>query len=404
MAKFRYKMMKKNGETYEETAESSDRFTLYSAIRKEGETIVSVEEISRNSGFDWLSIVLGGGVKESQLIMFLRNLGAMLEAGLSVSRALSIGHRQTRNPKFKRVLLQINDSIKKGKSLNEALAQHPKVFSPLVVSMVKSGEEGGTLSDALAVISRQMDSSYSLKKKVKGALIYPAIIITAMIIIGILMLIYVVPTLAETFGELGTELPASTRAIIAISDFLTGNILLALILAAGAFLSLVFFARLPIGKRSIDFILLHIPLISPIVKEVNAARTARTLSSLLSSGVEIITAFSITREVVQNSYFRDVLQEAEEKVQKGESIAKIFGQNTNIYPVLVAEMIAVGEETGKLAQMLLHIAEFYEREVDQKTKDMSTVIEPFLMIIVGAGVGFFAISMITPIYSLSNSL
>jgi len=218
------------------------------------------------------------------------------------------------------------------------------------------------------------------------------------------MLIYVVPTLTQTFGELGVDLPRSTQVVIAVSNFMTTHTVLFFGLLVGVGLVGMWGFRTQRGQRMFEFVLIHMPIISKLVKEVNSARTTRTLSSLLSSGVEIVRALSITREVVQNSYYKEVISHAEEVIQKGGALAEVFAQNEHLYPVMVGEMIAVGGETGKLTSMLEQIADFYENEVEQQTKDLSTVIEPFLMLFIGAVVGFFAVSMISPIYSISSGI
>ena len=204
--------------------------------------------------------------------------------------------------------------------------------------------------------------------------------------------------------ELGAELPRSTESIIVASEFLAEQTLLAILIPTLIGILSYYGLRTRRGKRAFYYTLLHVPIIGELVKEIQAARTARTLSSLLSSGVEIVTSISITKEVLQNPYYREVLSRAEEDVQKGTPLSGAFTDNEHLYPILVGEMISVGEETGKLPDMLLSVAEFYESEVEQKTKDMSTIIEPFLMIIIGTFVGFFALSMISPIYSLSESI
>lgn len=404
MAQFHYTAKNKSGETYERTVSAPDKFALYAQIKREGGEVIEVKEAgSRRFSMDWFNEVFGA-VKEHEKVIITRNLGAMLEAGLSLSRALSVLERQTKNPKLKMVLSSLNQEIKEGENFHSALKKYPKVFSPLFVSMVHAGEESGKLAGALKLIGNQLERSYTLKKKIRGALMYPSIILIAMIVIGILMLIYVVPTLTQTFNELGAELPKSTKSIIAVSQFLTQHTLLALLVPL-VFGGLIYLAmRTRTGKRTWQFFYLHVPIIGPLVKEVYSARTARTLSSLLSSGVEIVSAISITSDVVQNSYYQDVLARAEKEVQKGSPLSGVFSENEHLYPILVGEMISVGEETGKLPDMLVRVAEFYESEVEQKTKDMSTIIEPFLMIGIGAFVGFFALSMIAPIYSLSESI
>jgi type IV pilus assembly protein PilC len=221
-----------------------------------------------------------------------------------------------------------------------------------------------------------------------------------MIILGVLLLVYMVPTLTATFKGLNVELPLPTRIIVAMSDFLRDN---ALVLLVGVFAivsSTVYFFKTPKGSRVKDYLVLHLPLITPIVREVNSARTTRTLSSLVSSGVDILVAIGVTRDVIQNSYYKEILAKAGDVIQKGGSISSILSENTKLYPVFVGEMAAVGEETGQLSPMLENIAVFYEAEVDQRTKDLSTVIEPILMVFIGIAVGVFAIAMLMPTYSL----
>ena len=218
------------------------------------------------------------------------------------------------------------------------------------------------------------------------------------------MMTQVVPTLASTFRDMHSELPMSTKAVIALSDFLVNNSALAFLMVVVAISLLAAAMTTQIGKRVEDFVFLRLPAIGTLVKEVNTARTARTLSSLLSAGVDVLTALAITRDVVQNSYFREVLVDAENRVRAGEPLSLSFARREDLYPPFVAEMMIVGEETGETGPMLERLAQHYENEVDEKTKDLSTIIEPILMLVIGAAVGFFAVSMISPIYSISENL
>ncbi|MBP9760548.1 MAG: type II secretion system F family protein, partial [Candidatus Pacebacteria bacterium] len=236
------------------------------------------------------------------------------------------------------------------------------------------------------------------------AMLYPSIIISVLLIIGALMLVFIVPTLTSTFTNMGVELPMSTQFIIALSDFLIAHTLIALVLVIAAITGGVLALRTPTGKHVFETVFLRIPIIGVLMKEVNSARTGRTLSSLLSSGVNMLQAIEITCDVVQNTHYRTVLVQAQEHVQQGKPLAEVFTQAEKLYPPLVGELIAVGEETGALPDMLKEVAEYYEREVSMKTKNMSTIIEPFLMLLIGGAVGFFAISMISPIYSITSSM
>jgi len=405
MARFTYTAEKSGGEVYKGTASARDRFELYEIVRREGGRIISLDEDRSNSLFSltyWNSKLTT--IPEYEKVLFSRNLGAMLGAGLSLARALAVIERQTKNIRLSSVVSELASAVRRGETLHSALAQFPTVFPKLFVAMVRAGEEGGELSQSLNVVADQMERMYVLKKKIRGAMLYPVIILVAIIGIGAFMMVNVVPTLAQTFEEMDAELPGSTQAIINVSNFLVDYTLVALI-GLVLLIALLFGAlRTQTGSRVKDFVFLHMPLISGIVKEVNAARTARTLASLLSSGVDVITALEITADVVQNSYFKSVVVAAKEGVGKGEPLSSAFVRNEHLYPAFVGEMMAVGEETGQLTEMMKKLAVFYEDEVDRKTKDMSTIVEPFLMVFIGGAVGFFAVAMISPIYQLSENI
>ena len=270
--------------------------------------------------------------------------------------------------------------------------------------MTKAGEESGTLSDSLKVVAKQMDRSEQLTKKVKGAMIYPSIILVAIVVIGILMLIFVVPTLASTFASFGSELPLATRVIIDMSDFVVKNVVLVVVLLVAVIGGFMAFIRSKVGGAIVLAIALRIPVIGELTRETMGARAARTLSSLLSSGVEMLSAILIAGEVVGDNVFGAVLVEAAERVKKGEPLSATFESYPKLYPVLFTDMIAVGEETGKVSDMLGQVAEYYEVDVEDRTKDLSTIIEPLLMLFIGAFVGVFALAMIAPIYSLSSTI
>ena len=323
---------------------------------------------------------------------------------MTLSRALSIAQRQTRNKRFARILADIESALRRGSPFHDALAKHKKLFSDLFIAMAHAGEESGTLSESLRVVGIQMEQSRNLTKKIHGAMIYPSIIIVAMIAIFILMLLFVVPTLTATFTQLGVALPLSTQIIIATSNFLVQHTILALLSIVAVFVGGFLFVKSKFGERIVFKSVLHVPVIGELVQETFAARTARTLSSLLSSGVDMLEALAITREVVKTETFADIIQEAQTRVRKGEPLSATFLDHLNRYPIMFADMIAVGEETGKLSEMLEQVADFYEQDVQQRTKDLSTIIEPILMLFIGTGVGIFAIAIISPIYSLASKI
>lgn len=402
---FRVTIKKESGAEETRVMNAASRFAVYEEVQKDGSKVLALVE--GGGGLHapkWIYMTIGTGVSRPVIIRTARNLSAMLTAGLSLSRALSVIERQSGNRRIKEVMVGLSDAVKKGSSFHDALAAYPKIFSPLFVAMTRAGEESGSLSDSLSIVALQMERSEELSRKVRGAMIYPAIVITAVVIVGILMLMFVVPTLTKTFTELGVKVPLSTRIIVAVSNFMASNVILVLGGLVALIVAGIAFARSEMGRWLILFGSLQLPVIGELVQETFAARAARTLSSLLSSGVPVLNALSITKEVVHAQLFAQVIAEAEEHVRKGEPLSGSFSAHPKLYPLLMSDMLAVGEETGKVAEMLKQIAEFYEADVAEKTKDLSTIIEPVLMLVIGAFVGIFAVSMIAPIYSLSSAI
>ncbi len=400
---FKYKIKNKEGNIIEGTTEAVDRFAVARDFREKGSIPILIEEQKKNSwniSFDGIF----GGVKMQDLILFTKNLAGMLKAGLSAGRALSVLEKQTPKEFFKKIIASLIDEINNGGTLSSGLAKKPKAFSPLFVSMVRAGEESGNLAGALTEIGMNLEKSNSLTKKIKGAMMYPGVIISAMVIIGILMFAFVVPTLANTFKELGVKLPPTTRFVLWLGDFISNNLIFTLLGAILFGVGLYFLFTAKASQKYIDFVVLKLPVFGTMARELNTARTARTLSSLILSGVSITRAIEITRDVVQNVYYKKVMEDAVKSVEKGAPFAKVFEDNSKLYPIMMTEMVQVGEETGKLADMLTEIAIFYENEIENKTKNLSTIIEPILMILIGTGVGFFALSMITPLYSVLNNI
>lgn len=399
-------VIERKGQRIEGAETADNKADLFDNIKQPGDILISIEEaggFSLNMSLDGM-LAKFTRIKMQEKILFAKNISAMIDSGLPLSRSLSVIKRQSKNLKFQEIISDIEKSIATGKSFHEALEAHTQVFSPLFISMVRAGEESGKLTESLNIVGEQMERSHNLQKKIKGAMMYPSIVISAMILIAILMMIYVVPSLTETFRDLDTELPASTKFIIFTSDLLKNNTLLVflglILVGIGGYLGM----KTEKGRHIINTVSLKLPVISLLVKESNSASTARTLSSLLSSGVEVVSALEITHDVVQSNHYRKILLEAKDSIQKGRPLSEVFIAHDNLYPIFFGEMVAVGEETGRLSDMLRNVAKYYEDDVEQKTKDLSTIIEPMLMLIVGAGVGFFAMSMITPIYSIADQI
>jgi len=401
---FKIKAKKDTGEIIEGVREAPDRLTLSRDIRAENLTLFFAEGLSRpEARKKWWSFLANRvGLKEK--IVFAGNLSSMITAGLSLSRALEVLERQTKQKYFKNIVYQILQKVNMGESFSNALNAWPEIFPPVFSAMVAAGEESGNLPQSLAIIKDQMNKTYELRRKIVGAMIYPAIIVLAIIVIAILMLIFMVPQLAATFRDLNVQLPLSTRLIIGISDWLANHYLLfsALVIALIG-LSMVWLRSVN-GQRTIDRLAIRMPIFGDLIKQYNSAVIMRTLSSLISAGVKMTDSITITEKVVQNTLYKPFITRAATEIQKGLVLSVLFETEPKLFPVLVPELTAVEEETGNLPNLLAQGAAFYEGEVDQVTKNLSTIIEPFLMIVIGIAVGFFVVSMIGPMYSLSSAI
>ncbi|MFT7644902.1 MAG: type II secretory pathway component PulF [Candidatus Paceibacteria bacterium] len=408
MSTFTYEGEDGEGKKIKNTVSAEDRFGVYSVARSRGHTVTTIDEDSKFNISKFVDVkkinYFLSRVKTDELVMVTRNLGSMLTAGLTVTRALSVIERQSTNPRLKGVMVRMVERINQGDSFHESLKEFPEVFNDLYVAMVQAGEESGNLAESLQTLSIQMERSNNLVKKIKGAMIYPAIVVTIMVIIAVLMMIYVMPQITDTFKGMGKDLPATTTFLINTSDFMVEHTLLVIVGMIGSVVGFIYLLKTKWGKITSSWLVVRLPVVGNLAKEANSARTARTLSSLLNSGVEVIRAIEITEEVLQNVFYKEILHDAAKRVEKGTALSETFVERKDLYPILVGEMILVGEETGQIAGMLGELAIFYETEVERKTKDLSTIIEPLLMVVIGGGVGFFALALIAPIYSLSDGI
>ncbi len=351
-----------------------------------------------------LALPFLSGVSLTEKLMFVRNLKVMAEAGLSLPRALEVLEKQSENKRFSKVLEEIRDDLLKGNSFSETIKKYPRIFSDMFLSMIEVGEAGGDLAGVLEVLSNQMEREHELKSEIIGALIYPAVIIVAMMGIGLAMLVMVVPKIAETFEELGIDLPATTRFVIGLGNALSSQWYL--FIGGGVVFAFVFayVLRTRRAKIIVSFLGLRLPIISPLVRKINSAYTLRSLSSLIAAGVSLPEALEITSGTAGNFYFKKAIEGSAERIVKGENLSSALSAYENIYPPLVIQMMAVGEETGESIQILGKLAGFFEEQVTRATQNMASIVEPIVMLLIGGAVGFFAISMIQPMYSMLGAL
>lgn len=340
----------------------------------------------------------------SEKLFFIQHLGIMLKAGISLSVALKTLAKQSTNKKFSKIITDVSNSVEKGASFTESLRPYENIFGQLFINMIESGEISGKLEAVLAQLYIQFKKQHELVSKVKGALTYPVVILIAMLGIGTFMMIFVIPKITVMFKEFNAELPLATRILIKISDTLAAHGIIAGIAFVLFVLLVAKILRTQKGKYIFQTILLKLPIASPIVKKYNLARFARTISSLLKTDIMIIKSFQIAANVTGNLHYRNALNEMANKIKKGGTINEIISNYPKLFPPVVTQMIAVGEETGELDYILDELAQFYEGEVDETMNNLPSIIEPVLILTLAVVVGGIAVAVIMPMYSLTSAI
>lgn len=343
-------------------------------------------------------------INVSQKLFFVQQLGIMVRTGISLAVALKTLTEQTTNKRFRIILTDISADVQQGNLLSKGLERYPKVFSELFVSMVRAGEASGKLENVLQQLYQQMKKDHAIVSKVRGAMIYPSVVLVAMLGIGILMVIYVIPQLTAIFQQSNITLPWTTRILIGISDVMTKHGILLAIAAVLGVIAFRWVTHWPPGRRRWHGLLLRAPVAGLIIRKINIARFCRTLTSLLKTDIAIIKSMEITSQVLGNTVYRDALLASRDKIQKGVTIAESLRPYPNIFPPVILQMIAVGEETGALDVILEESASFYEEDVDQTMTTLPTLIEPILITLLGVGVAGMAVAVIMPIYSLTQAI
>jgi type IV pilus assembly protein PilC len=342
-------------------------------------------------------------VKLKDKVIFSRQFATMINAGVPITQALGILQEQTSNKHFQKVIADCAKQVEGGAELNVALSAHPEVFSVIYINMVKAGETGGMLDEVLERLAVQQEKDAEIVSKVRSALIYPAILLFVTIGAFVFLMTYLVPRMAVIFQSLGSNLPWYSALMLQMSNFLVhyGIFILVAVIAAGIFLFR--FSRTPHGKHLLDSLLVRAPIIGPIIIKVNVARFARTFGSLMSSGLSVLESLNTTADGLNNSVFQDALREVAKEVKAGKNISEPL-KHMQIFPPIVGQMLAVGEETGKLDDILIKLATFYEKEVDTVVSVIASVIDPVLIVVLGGIVGFIVIGVYGPLSQLNNAV
>lgn len=391
-----------SGELVQGLKEAASHGMLGKELLSEGVLLTRFEEKrQRTPGLKILSSLLSR-VPVLERLLFARYFALMLRAGLDVKRAMAALQEQTRNKAMRVALEAVYQGVERGQTLADSMVAFPQAFSKLFVSFVRVGEATGKLQEALQILSQQLQKDYELRRAVRGGLLYPAVIFVALIVVGIAMMVFVVPRLAEVFQGFDVELPLPTRILIGLSNAFQSYWYLFIALAiiiVGGFMALM---RIPSFKDGIWHGMIYVPIIGSIIQRVNLARFSRNLSSLLESGVPFIEALQIMGDNTPHPSYAKIYATAKQHVQQGKPLSDFLKDFKRLFPPLIVHVVRVGEETGELDEVLKETALFFEGEVDQTMKNLTSVLEPVLMVVIGVAVGALAVSVISPIYDLVN--
>jgi len=383
--------------------EAKDTQTVFNALRAQ-RIIPNVKKIRPKGRGLQMEIKipgLGPKVRPKDVVLFTRQFATMIDAGLPLVQAFDILARQHENAAFKKVLLGVKERVETGGTLSDGLAQYPKVFDDLYVNMVTAGENGGILDIILERLAVHQEKAMKLKREIKTAMIYPAVVVAAAVIVTAVLLIFVIPTFAELFNDFGAALPLPTQLVINLSNFVVAHVIEIFGSLLGIIIFLVRFAKTSRGQEVLHPLLLKVPIFGDIIRKVAVARFTRTLGTMLSSGVPILDALNICARTAGNKVVERDVQRARVSISEGKSMVEPLSESA-VFPPMVVQMIGVGESTGALDAMLQKIAEFYEAEVDNAVTAMKQLIEPIMILVLGAVVGGLVIAMYLPIFKMGS--
>ncbi len=399
MPRFSYFAKDKTGKPVKGVIESKDRAMALDSLHRKDLVILSLTEEKVKPTMT----VIGQNVPLPELVMFSRQLATMIDSGVPLPQALDILHEQVSRPYFKRIIANIKENVEAGESLSNSLAKHPKVFTPLYIYMVRAGEASGALNDILDRLSSYLENTNSLVTKVRSAMIYPIVVISIAFLITGGLMVFVVPKFKDMFNSLGGQLPAMTRGLIAVSDFMKSSwwIIIAGIIVLILVIRQV--ASTDKGKYMLDNFLLKVPVIGDLMRKLAVAKFSRTFATLMKSGVPILDAMEIVAKVSGNKVVEASLLGAKETIKEGQSIATPL-EKSKIFPPMVYRMISVGEQTGELEKMLTKIADFYDEQVQAAIDTLTSLMEPLILVFMGGMIGSIVISLFLPIFNLSKMI
>lgn len=405
MAKFSYTAINKEGKTIQGTTEAANRDSLVALLARQGARPLVVK-VDKSGPALSSRLKHGKKIKPKDLVVFTRQLSTMVSAGVPLVRSLVTLQKQTENPALQKHIADIAKELEGGMSLGDALQKHPAVFSPIYVNMVRAGEAAGILDEILKKLATQQEKDARIRGKFKSALTYPVILLSITMMVFMVLMVFVMPRIGKIIQDLAgpeAELPQLTKVMLGISSFMTSKwyVLIGVLVIGGGLLRR--YIKTPKGRRKKDQLLLRIPVIKTIVKKVAIARFARIFASLMSAGVSVVESIEVTAKAIGNSVLEDELLAASKAVINGQQLSVPLGES-KVFPPIVSQMMAIGEETGETDQILIKVADFYEEEVDATVDALSSILEPIMIVVMGTMVGLIAASVIGPISNLSNQI
>lgn len=387
--------------------EALGRDDAIKSITKQQLTPISIKPVTKLSNEIKFSLLKPRNVKQDELSIFTRQLSTMINAGVPLTRSLNSLQEHTENPVFRDILENVKGDVESGVSLADALGKHPKVFSDIYVNMVRAGEAAGILDEVLNRLAVQQEKSATIRKKIKSAMTYPVVLVVISVLAFFGLMIFVIPKIGQIIIDLGgpdAELPLITKIMLGISNFIISFWYILFPVIGVCCVGIKKYLATPQGKTKFHIAILKLPAVSTIIKKVTVARFARTYASLIGAGVSVIEALSITSRAVGNKVYESTLQEACTRLENGEQLSRVIEEKSDLFPSILAQMLAVGEETGQTDTVLAKVADFYEEEVDTAIESISSIIEPVMIVFMGGMVGLIAASVMLPIASLSQNV
>ena len=398
--RLRYKVATKEGKLSQGLLDAKDIDEAANYLR--AKQLIPIQ-ITRIDNQIWNNLPMVGGVKNSDLVLFTRQLSSMLSSGLTLMRSLEILKDQMQNPNMAEIVTTIINDVEEGKTLAQAIEKHPKAFSPIYISIIRAGEQGGLLDKVLARLADNLEKQEKLASTIKSALMYPVIVIVLMVVVMVIMMLFVMPQLSTLYLNLNVPLPLPTQIVIGLSTAMTTFwpiVLVALVLITFGYRK---WSKTPDGTLIIDTLLLKIPVFGNLIGKTILAEFSRTLGLLVGTGTLVVQALVETADTTGNINYKNAILAVSKQVEKGVTVGDAMSYYP-LFPSLLIQLVKVGEQTGKIDETLTKASEYFEREVNEAVKGLTTAMEPFIMVILGIGVAFLIISIITPIYSLISSI